>query len=169
MKIYSNGKMLGVGGGAAQNIYSTEERVVGRWIDGKPAYEKTFVVKNISIPQSASIDVPISLSDYDIDFLIEIQGAAKELPDNISMAVNGHWVCPYLDHTRNVIKITQRISVSAKLFDLYLTLTYTKTTDQATIEIPTIMDTPAFIPSYADAPQSSTAVELEPELITEEV
>ena len=36
MKIVSDGKVLEVPGGVSQDIYSTEERVVGRWIDGKP-------------------------------------------------------------------------------------------------------------------------------------
>lgn len=39
---YSNG---GLGGNPANN-YSTEEQVIGTWIDGKPLYQKTVVFDN---------------------------------------------------------------------------------------------------------------------------
>jgi small ligand-binding sensory domain FIST len=36
-------------GGGASNEYSTEEKVVGTWLDGKPIYQKTFQLDNIQV------------------------------------------------------------------------------------------------------------------------
>lgn len=45
--VYQNGKSIAMSfassGGYYQEIYSTEEQVIGRWIDGKPLYRKVFV------------------------------------------------------------------------------------------------------------------------------
>ena len=49
-KMILNGKEY-AGSGSEWHEYSTSEKVVGTWIDGKPIYEKTFV-KNISISNS---------------------------------------------------------------------------------------------------------------------
>lgn len=45
MKIISNGRSLelGSGGGSASEDYSTEEQVIGTWIDGKPLYKRCFL------------------------------------------------------------------------------------------------------------------------------
>jgi hypothetical protein len=45
---------------AGGRIYSTEERIVGKWIDDKPVYQKTFIG---TITASASVEVIISLLD----------------------------------------------------------------------------------------------------------
>jgi len=37
------------GGGGGGSSYSTEEHVIGTWIDGKPLYEKTIAIDNISV------------------------------------------------------------------------------------------------------------------------
>ena len=37
-----------------ENIYSTDEQVIGQWVDGKPLYQRTFTVENISIPKDAN-------------------------------------------------------------------------------------------------------------------
>lgn len=45
--IRSNKKGSGGGeSGSSGHNYSTEEQIVGTWIDGSPIYEKTFVVQN---------------------------------------------------------------------------------------------------------------------------
>ena len=31
-------------GGGSSEEYSTEEQVIGKWIDGKPVYQKTFIL-----------------------------------------------------------------------------------------------------------------------------
>lgn len=43
MKVVCNGKELEVFVMASQEVYSTEERRIGTWIDDKPLYRKTLV------------------------------------------------------------------------------------------------------------------------------
>lgn len=48
-QVVVNGQKLNVGGGSSGSsesldIYSTEEKRIGTWIDGKPLYRKTYVV-----------------------------------------------------------------------------------------------------------------------------
>lgn len=46
-KMVLNGKEY-AGSGSEWHEYSTDEKIVGKWIDGKPLYEKTFVYDNVS-------------------------------------------------------------------------------------------------------------------------
>lgn len=53
MKIYSNGETIevpGGGSGSPGEVYSTEEQVIGTWIDGKPLYQK--VITGVLIQES---------------------------------------------------------------------------------------------------------------------
>lgn len=58
----------GSGGTDLSNIYSTEETVVGTWIDGKPLYKKTFTstsnAASFKIPHGASIDTVVAIDGY---------------------------------------------------------------------------------------------------------
>ena len=48
------------------NDYSTEERVIGRWVDGKPLYQKT-IMTNIAITSATqNIEIPEDSSGWDI-------------------------------------------------------------------------------------------------------
>lgn len=51
MKIISNGRSLelGSGGGSASEDYSTEEQVIGTWIDGKPIYRQIIFLQTINL------------------------------------------------------------------------------------------------------------------------
>ena len=53
------------------DTYSTNETVVGKWIDGKPIYRKTF--NNISVTSSEHSTIPIA-TGLTIDNLINISG-----------------------------------------------------------------------------------------------
>lgn len=66
MKIVSNGKVIEIGGGSGSGgdnweIYSTEERRIGIWIDGRPLYRK---VINLTLPSTigttiySGVDLP---------------------------------------------------------------------------------------------------------------
>lgn len=49
----------------ANNIYSTEETVIGTWIDGKPIYQKTFVVDQATNGyNNLTSDIPIEQLIY---------------------------------------------------------------------------------------------------------
>ena len=75
MKIVSDGKVLEVSGGVSQDIYSTEERVVGRWIDGKPLYRKCY---QMTTPNKAGeIHWIGSCGIPDIDVMTNLIGIIK--------------------------------------------------------------------------------------------
>lgn len=69
--LVTNIKFGGASGGTgtgSSNIYSTEEQVIGTWIDGKPIYKKTFTsttnAQNFSIPHGVSIDTIVAIDGY---------------------------------------------------------------------------------------------------------
>ena len=116
------------GSNATNNVYSTEETVVGRWIDGKPIYRKSFKVISIS-----------GFTD-----LTDV-GVYEDL-----VTSHGYWLYAarklMLPYYGNNSAFYAEISDANKLRlysdgicanrEVVLTLEYTKTTDNATIDIP---------------------------------
>ena len=57
------------------HVYSTDEKVVGKWLDGRVIYEKTWVIENITAPSNWDVTNPYfeniafvtSASLYDTD------------------------------------------------------------------------------------------------------
>ena len=45
------------------NDYSTDEQIIGTWIDGKPLYQKTISLGNL--PNASSKDVPLNITNLD--------------------------------------------------------------------------------------------------------
>lgn len=56
-------------GGSHMHNYSTEEQIVGTWIDGKPLYEKTLILNNISLGTSDSSGVVHGIENIDQAFV----------------------------------------------------------------------------------------------------
>ncbi len=55
---------------AKYHKYSTDEQIVGEWIDGKPLYERTFSLTNVSFPATENSSVQYVIANenaYDID------------------------------------------------------------------------------------------------------
>lgn len=90
MKIVIDGQEVESSGGTAEEVYSTEERRIGTWIDGKPLYRKVIniispekVLTNAAYPFDASVDTMVSIqsvlqsqksvssSTYPLPFLYE--------------------------------------------------------------------------------------------------
>ena len=106
-------------------IYSTEERVIGRWVDGKPIYQKTVQLKNLT-----SYD----LSDTPINLVIKIEGMIKD--DGI-----GDVICFAPDYSGETYAVrTYYSTINKKIMifasealhthqSAYITIQYTKTTD----------------------------------------
>lgn len=120
--------------------YSTEERRIGTWVDGKPLYQKTFSVPFNNIEVGSRVWIPIlSLEGlYDIK---ECNGYLDIKSDNI-----GHYLLPNVyvaDSGSTNIAMCQPssgsrtfscllvnyYSSSALSGNIVLTLQYTKTTD----------------------------------------
>lgn len=114
------------------NIYSTEETVVGRWIDGKPLYRK--VVFTTSPASGQKIIDGIS----DVDSIVELRGFFEYL--------SGRWIpYPYMPATTDMTYLDKRADGYLYIFcvssssgankNVIVIAEYTKTTDTATIEI----------------------------------
>ena len=119
--------------GAISHHYSTTEKIIGTWIDGKPLYEKTYSL-NVTLPASSgATQVSISdLSSLNIDNVISCVGRAKGSSSNAGkmLTSDGARMWCYPDIVNNYIEVKQEQTSSANQFTLFaVTLQYTKTTD----------------------------------------
>lgn len=107
--------------------YSTDERIIGVWIDGKPVYQKTFTIP----VTSASIDYQHNISN--IDNVVYSYAVWKDTnngftPLSFANASNIKWSVGFAI-TTSIFEI--RIGSSHTNLDgnIYATIQYTKTTD----------------------------------------
>ena len=118
----------GGSGGVPTHHYSTNEQVIGTWIDGKPLYEKTFVFTGTY--SGDQMNVPINMSIADTIFPVD------------SWGINGNdAICPfpYAHSSANNIggffistnknSIGLRFASGLTFKKVVITLRYTKTTD----------------------------------------
>lgn len=121
---------------AAGDVYSTTERVVGTWIDGKKVYEKTIDCGSLPNSNTSAVSTGISV---DIN-VISITGFAKRSSDGMAMPLPRAYPesktdqtlkysieIDYTGNTNKTIRIITGHDYSA--FDAYITIRYTKTTD----------------------------------------
>ena len=108
--------------------YSTDEQVVGTWINGKPLYQKTLTGTTLS----ASGDVPTGLTNIEDIFIV-----SGYIPDGIN---NGYTVSyGYFGSVEDYLFVDLRQDASSLYFSLrgsrfqrrpfWVTVQYTKTTD----------------------------------------
>lgn len=108
-----------------KNNYSTEEQVVGTWIDGKPIYQKTLYFSDITV-SSTQINIG-DLSNLNIDFGMIVNYVGNENEGYFESF--GHYAC-WLRIPAYNIGLRKTLNDSPTTFsDLYITLQYTKTTD----------------------------------------
>ena len=111
----------------AKEVYSTEEQVVGTWVDGKPIYRK--VIDFGALPNSTLKQVPHGISD--IDAIVSLNGVtfaknktATPIPYVYTDSINT--VSLFLEGTNVCI---QTFGDKTSDINTYVTLEYTKTTD----------------------------------------
>nr|DAJ70498.1 MAG TPA: hypothetical protein [Caudoviricetes sp.] len=110
----------------SEEVYSTEEQVIGTWIDGKPLYRKT-IISNFEVPfvtQVTSYDIRHNISNIDKVVYAEMTDGLKHIP-NLSMS-GGTTTIDYVSSTMIEIRY---INDSWSQRNWYITLEYTKTTD----------------------------------------
>ena len=104
--------------------YSTNEQVIGKWIDGKNIYRKTYKVTNIS---SSNVDL-VDVSGLNFDTIIKLYGFVRS---QVGMCMP----MPLTDSSSNynvlflsVNKIRGRVvfGTGGSLKDCYVTIEYTK-------------------------------------------
>ena len=102
--------------------YSTDEQVVGTWIDGKTVYEKTFQSTTPSAVNTISIIEDISSLDVDVPILLT--GNVGNVPINWRLDASNEVIC-FVNSAKTGIamQIANSLLIAT---DCYLTLRYTK-------------------------------------------
>lgn len=108
--------------GVPAHHYSTDEQIVGSWIDGKPVYEKTL---NFT-PNDRSYEV--NLSSLNIDNFISVSGFVKQTSGNVVPLLYGtggsDYAFPYYYTTGQVLKVAYGGDYNSAPW--YVTIRYTK-------------------------------------------
>lgn len=123
--------------------YSTEEQVVGEWIDGKPLYEKTYNITSYSSLSQG--DTNISLSLYNIDNFLMENGEIHRMDGNNEVGYKLNWAMPtynawstldtvqlgrIIKDSDNSLRLQIRLSKDiSTVKNILVTVRYTKTTD----------------------------------------
>ena len=118
------------------NNYSISEKVVGKWIDGKPLYQKTFTVSIPSTTDGSLITKNTNVSTLNIDTLIKTSGVASfgtsviytYTFDSVFYANTDYFIRCLLDKTHNEF-LVQTNKASFSDTTVTITIQYTKTTD----------------------------------------
>lgn len=116
---------------AAEDVYSLEERIVGRWIDGKPVYCVTIVWR----VGTNGVD----LSKYNIDIIININGMTGPSPDGFRHKLSSYTNTSKGQYGLYLIGDTlyyESLMAGMTNTPFFATIKYTKTTDQPTIPLP---------------------------------
>lgn len=137
MKVMLNGNELNLGGGTAQEVYSTEETRIGTWIDGKPLYRKTFSFHQTRTTDYTTLYTTIGvINDADI---LHMYGHIWSRSNNYKYPIPSSDIVK--SSTENYSYSFQALNSAASggifissniwrgEFDGYLTVEYTKSTD----------------------------------------
>lgn len=113
------------GGGGNANKYSTDEIVIGEWIDGKPIYRKVYDNLN---GQYGSTAFNIDVSSLNIDRLIFLDALGS---DGAGYTSNKYLITSVTSvNSRNMyLNSNNQIVVSGSYYKHYIIVEYTKTTD----------------------------------------
>lgn len=143
---------------AAEDVYSLEERIVGRWIDGRPVYQKTLILNRITVNSTSlsSVAIPTALIPADMDNILRYNGHFVRRSDNLKAMMPSHYLSVSCDKNRWILLYSN----FSGTIDGYLTIRYTKTTDQPTIPLPE---------AAANVPQEDWPGAAEDETVREEV
>lgn len=103
-------------------IYSTEERRIGTWIDGKPLYRK--VIDCGTLPNTTSKNVNYNINN--LDLIVECLAISNSPTGATNMPIP--WADLYINKSNGTFKITT--SGNQTVFNkTYVIMKYTKTTD----------------------------------------
>lgn len=117
---------------SAEDVYSLEERIVGRWIDGRPVYQKTFIGTD-----GASNEV--DLSDLYIETIVDISGSIGEFSGVGTINISSFSLSSKSIYGLHIQRRKMRVeSLWSDLIGepFVATIKYIKTTDQPTIPLP---------------------------------
>ena len=125
------------------DIFSTDEKMIGQWTDGKPIYQKTITGQlfplsswNTAIEANYSCSYIHNISN--IDYIVNISGFAYWSGDNTHYIIMGNNCDTRMDCTKTVLKLLVPKTGTISPYTDYasaiynITIQYTKTTDSAT-------------------------------------
>lgn len=118
------------GGGGSSVSYSTEEQVVGTWIDGKPLYQKTIKIPDIQKGMSSTALYAHNIEN--IENIFYVNALAIVLSSGFTYPVPFSWVnnsdifTTYVNKTNVGVRNPRNDEGQV---DFYMTIKYTKTTD----------------------------------------
>jgi hypothetical protein len=107
--------------------YSTTEKVVGTWINGKPLYRKVVIIDTIG--NNVNMEVPLNISNLGECWIDE----SSSFLGNDAETLGINWFYSTTDYIRTWINKSRGIRIktpsSLSAFTGYITVNYTKTTD----------------------------------------
>lgn len=121
------------------DLYSTDEKIIGQWIDGKPLYQKTISFGNITL--AANAETTSYVTDPVCAFIERLIGWEGTSSNNgiISTYINPtaatqSWQLTYAEVDgawKFRLRGTRKLTSSIDFYNVYTTIRYTKTTDSA--------------------------------------
>lgn len=110
------------------DYYDTNERIVGRWIDGRPVYRKVVSLGDLTANTKVEyIPTGISNVDHIVDYNIRLRLWDENEFDNLYVQYSLGYIVPYVDNASKKIYVAH--DCKADLHSVYSILEYTKTTD----------------------------------------
>lgn len=116
---------------AKGDLYSTDEKMIGQWVDGKPVYQKT--VDCGALPNNTLKTVAHNISNMDRCISISGYAYAYQVPEFIPLPFTTPSGTQYIVEIKcnlSDIKINTKYNMS-EYTESYVTIQYTKTTDSA--------------------------------------
>lgn len=117
------------------NVYSTNEQIVGRWIDGKTIYQKTFTYDTLSATnQWINLqDVPNIDTVVSLNYLYSIgNGEYRQSSDGIIAGTDDQYRIQVAFHNGSISYVLGNGFVDNSAIDnIHITMQYTKTTDSS--------------------------------------
>ena len=109
-----------------EEVYSTEERKIGTWINGKPLYRKTVYIEELPNENTGIYEHGIPNIDEkwigNGSFVIETNGNSSPIPNTWGTSeVSGIYISPQSIYIKTTANYSPRSA--------YITIEYTKTTD----------------------------------------
>lgn len=117
------------------DIYSTNEQVIGTWINGKPLYRKVIhtgalpnaEIKTVSEPVLGTIDQAVTIRGVGKNATTNEMIPLPYVGDILSSGASKNFIKIYINCKQKLIFLTT--ADDRTLYDSYVILEYTKTTD----------------------------------------
>ena len=127
--LYSVTKPIGMA-----DIYSTEEKEIGLWVDNKPLYQKSIKLDDVTVPQSGRVLIGLGTYISNIDNVIGgevivIDGSTNLVLPSFQIATMSQYGLTYTINKADGIVISRGSDSGAVTRDFIATVRYTKTTD----------------------------------------